>query len=173
MEPAAAANIQHLCYDFDDNGFSAVARLQLHIRPGPVLIIFDEADCWSYRRNTICRGGGGGNDYFHQQSPSQQTQILICKLEGAIAQLQDQFTKLRHVVSDLPLVMTLPLPNITARQLKEALCSSPLLLQADGDPRPATGRQCVWGADVYTLEVSLSVRVPPWLEVQTLQEALQ
>ncbi|KAL8602626.1 hypothetical protein ACOMHN_017362 [Nucella lapillus] len=46
MEPAAAANIQRLCYDFSDDGFSAgaaVARLQRHIRPGPVLIIFDEA----------------------------------------------------------------------------------------------------------------------------------
>ncbi|KAL8597951.1 hypothetical protein ACOMHN_063847 [Nucella lapillus] len=44
MEPAAAANIQRLCYDFSD-GFSAgaaVARLQQHIRPGPVLVIFDE-----------------------------------------------------------------------------------------------------------------------------------
>ncbi|KAL8617805.1 hypothetical protein ACOMHN_044905 [Nucella lapillus] len=46
MEPAAAANIQRLCYDFTDDGFSAgaaVARLQRHIHPGPVLVIFDEA----------------------------------------------------------------------------------------------------------------------------------
>ncbi|KAL8597941.1 hypothetical protein ACOMHN_063837 [Nucella lapillus] len=52
MEPAAAANIQRLCYDFTDDGFSAgaaVARLQQHIRPGPVLVIFDEADFGIYR----------------------------------------------------------------------------------------------------------------------------
>ncbi|KAL8590693.1 hypothetical protein ACOMHN_016789 [Nucella lapillus] len=52
MEPAAAANIQRLCYVFSDDGFSAgaaVARLQWHIRPGPVLVIFDEADCRGYR----------------------------------------------------------------------------------------------------------------------------
>ncbi|KAL8617820.1 hypothetical protein ACOMHN_044919 [Nucella lapillus] len=52
MEPAAAANIQRLCYDFTDDGFSAgaaVARLQRHIRPGPALVIFDEALCGIYR----------------------------------------------------------------------------------------------------------------------------
>ncbi|KAL8590741.1 hypothetical protein ACOMHN_061575 [Nucella lapillus] len=51
MEPAAAANIQRLCYDFTDRGFSAgaaVARLQRHICPGPVLVIVDEADCGTY-----------------------------------------------------------------------------------------------------------------------------
>ncbi|KAL8614939.1 hypothetical protein ACOMHN_049090 [Nucella lapillus] len=51
MEPKAAGNIQRLCYDFTDRGFSAgaaVARLQQHIRPGPVLIIFDEAFCGIY-----------------------------------------------------------------------------------------------------------------------------
>ncbi|KAL8582827.1 hypothetical protein ACOMHN_033162 [Nucella lapillus] len=51
MEPAAAANIQRLCYDFSDDGFSAgaaVARLQQHIRPGPALVIFDEAECSRY-----------------------------------------------------------------------------------------------------------------------------
>ncbi|KAL8585596.1 hypothetical protein ACOMHN_067041 [Nucella lapillus] len=51
MEPAAAANIQRLCYDLTDGGFSArtaVARLQQHIRPGPVLVIFDEARCNDY-----------------------------------------------------------------------------------------------------------------------------
>ncbi|KAL8582403.1 hypothetical protein ACOMHN_063520 [Nucella lapillus] len=51
MEPAAAANIQRLCYDFSDDGFSAgaaVARLQQHIHPGPVLVIFDEADSSRY-----------------------------------------------------------------------------------------------------------------------------
>ncbi|KAL8602586.1 hypothetical protein ACOMHN_017559 [Nucella lapillus] len=51
MEPAEAANIQHLCYDFNGSGFSAgaaVARLQLHIHPGPVLVIFDEAFCGIY-----------------------------------------------------------------------------------------------------------------------------
>ncbi|KAL8590728.1 hypothetical protein ACOMHN_059953 [Nucella lapillus] len=52
MEPEAAGNIQRLCYDFTDRGFSAgaaVARLQRHIRPGPVLVIFDEADSRRYR----------------------------------------------------------------------------------------------------------------------------
>ncbi|KAL8597213.1 hypothetical protein ACOMHN_051526 [Nucella lapillus] len=46
MEPKAAGNIQRLCYNFSDRGFSAgaaVARLQQHIRPGPALVIFDEA----------------------------------------------------------------------------------------------------------------------------------
>ncbi|KAL8565983.1 hypothetical protein ACOMHN_054999 [Nucella lapillus] len=52
MEPASAANIQRLCYDFTGRRFgagAAVARLQWHIRPGPVLVIFDEADCRGYR----------------------------------------------------------------------------------------------------------------------------
>ncbi|KAL8563169.1 hypothetical protein ACOMHN_011497 [Nucella lapillus] len=74
----------------------------------------------------------GGDDYFRQQSPSQQTQILIRKLEKAIDQLQNQQTGLRHIMSDLPPVrvtLTLMLPNITAHKLEEALRFSPLLLQ--------------------------------------------
>ncbi|KAL8606480.1 hypothetical protein ACOMHN_037711 [Nucella lapillus] len=74
----------------------------------------------------------GGDDYFRQQSPSQQSQILISQLERAIDQLQNQNTGLRHLMSDLPPVrvtLILMLTNITAHQLEEALGSSPLLLQ--------------------------------------------
>ncbi|KAL8621115.1 hypothetical protein ACOMHN_048157 [Nucella lapillus] len=54
MGPAVfdPANIQRLSYDFTGHGFdaeSAVAWLQRHIRPGPVLVIFDEVDFYTMR----------------------------------------------------------------------------------------------------------------------------
>ena len=71
----------------------------------------------------------GGSDYFKSQRESQQNRIVMNTVEKAVTQVSEQETALRHLVSDLNIIIrgTLIFPNLTSAQLVRALINTPVV----------------------------------------------